>query len=125
MGVLIEGRPRFTPTICFDSFPLLRSPGQEPWWDARLNAITRATHALDETRHHWLNPPEADETTLKKWLLINLYNERRTWLVELHAALDRTVWSAYGWEDNPTQPSDETILERLLALNLERATNEK
>jgi hypothetical protein len=33
------------------------------------------------------------------------------------------VWSAYGWRDaNPATVSDEVILERLLALNMERAT---
>ena len=38
-----------------------------------------------------------------------------------HAALDRAVWAAYGWEDDPAETSDEQILERLLVLNGERA----
>jgi hypothetical protein len=38
------------------------------------------------------------------------------------AALDRAVWCAYGWVDpDPTAVDDDTILSRLLALNLERA----
>ena len=37
-----------------------------------------------------------------------------------HAALDRAVWAAYGWDDDPAATTDERILERLLALNLER-----
>ena len=40
-------------------------------------------------------------------------------LDEIHAELDRAVLDAYGW---PHSLSDEQILERLLALNLERAS---
>ncbi len=36
----------------------------------------------------------------------------------LHTTLDRAVLTAYGW---PEHVSDDDILERLLALNLERA----
>ena len=39
-------------------------------------------------------------------------------LDDIHTALDDTVLDAYGW---PHQLTDEEILERLLALNLERA----
>ncbi len=39
---------------------------------------------------------------------------------QAHAALDRAVWAAYGWEDDPGETEDEAILERLLALNGER-----
>ncbi len=55
--------------------------------------------------------------------LTNLYNERPSWLANLHAVLDCAVLAAYGWDDlDPATTSDEMILERLLALNLERAT---
>ncbi len=40
---------------------------------------------------------------------------------EPDAALDRAVWVAYGWTDDPSQTTDEEILERLLELNRERA----
>ena len=41
---------------------------------------------------------------------------------ELHAALDRAVWVAYGWEDDdPTAAEEDAVLARLLALNGERA----
>jgi hypothetical protein len=51
-----------------------------------------------------------------------LYNERPTWLALAHAKLDRAVWDAYGWDDaDPAGVDDDTILARLLALNLERA----
>jgi hypothetical protein len=50
--------------------------------------------------------------------LTNLYNARPTWLELAHKKLDETVFAAYGWESDL---SDEEILQRLLALNLERA----
>jgi hypothetical protein len=42
-------------------------------------------------------------------------------LKELHEKLDALVLEAYGWTD---QPNDELILERLVALNAERAAQE-
>ena len=51
-----------------------------------------------------------------------IYNLRPTGTVNLHAALDRAVWAAYGWDDpDPSATPDDTILARLLALNLARA----
>jgi len=51
-----------------------------------------------------------------------LYNKRPTWLDNLHKDLDRAVLAAYGW---PEDIGDEELLERLLALNLERAEEEE
>jgi type II restriction/modification system DNA methylase subunit YeeA len=114
--------PRYTPTTCFETFPLPWTPGQEPWRDGRLHAIAQAAQALDDARAAWLNPPDATEEVLKKRTLTNLYNERPTWLANLHAALDRAVWTAYGWTDlDPTATTDEEILTCLLALNQARA----
>jgi len=58
--------------------------------------------------------------------LTNLYNERPTWLDLAHRKLDEAVFDAYGWPHDPSASSgqalsDEEILARLLALNLERA----
>ncbi len=58
---------------------------------------------------------------LQKRTLTNLYNERPAWLAHAHAKLDAAVTAAYGW---PADLSDEQILERLLALNLQRAGDE-
>ena len=64
-------------------------------------------------------PRDADcAAKLKKRTLTNLYNERPAWLDLAHKKLDAAVAAAYGW---PADLSDEQILERLLALNLERA----
>ena len=61
--------------------------------------------------------PDCAES-LKKRTLTNLYNERPTWLDLAHKRLDAAVFAAYGW---PPDLTDEQILEKLLALNLERA----
>jgi hypothetical protein len=54
--------------------------------------------------------------------LTNLYNQRPSWLALAHQKLDHAVFDAYGW---PHNLSDEEILARLLALNLERAEGVK
>ncbi len=50
------------------------------------------------------------------------YDKKPISLQNAHAALDRAVWAAYGWEDaDPASVDEDTILARVLALNLERA----
>jgi hypothetical protein len=116
-------RPAYQPILCFESFPFPWSPGAEPVDDPLVQEIAAAAKELDERRRAWLDPPGASEADLKKRTLTNLYNERPTWLQYLHDRLDRAVWAAYGWGDeNPGTVSEETILERLLALNLARAS---
>jgi hypothetical protein len=60
-------------------------------------------------------------TQIANRTLTNLYNERPTWLDLAHKKLDEAVFSAYGW---PADLTDDQILERLLALNLERAATQ-
>jgi hypothetical protein len=48
----------------------------------------------------------------------NWYNERPAWLANAHKRLDAAVFAAYGW---PADLSDDDLLARLLARNLERA----
>jgi type II restriction/modification system DNA methylase subunit YeeA len=113
--------PRYTSTTTFETFPLPWPPGQEPNDDPRVVAIATAARELVEKRDAWLNPPDATEADLKKRTLTNLYNQRPTWLDLAHNKLDTAVFAAYGW---PNDMTDEQILERLLALNLERAGKE-
>jgi hypothetical protein len=61
---------------------------------------------------------EAAAQVLKQRTLTNLYNERPTWLNHAHRDLDAAVAYAYGW--SPAL-SDDEMLTKLLALNLERA----
>jgi hypothetical protein len=117
-GTSLEDRPRYTPTTTFETFAFPWAPGTEPTDDPRVQAIGAAAARLVELRDNWLNPPDATEAELKKRTLTNLYNERPTWLRMAHEKLDRAVLDAYGW---PHDLTDEEILERLLALNLERA----
>jgi len=153
-GTQLETRPRYTPTSCFETFPL-----PEPSKDQEA-AIAEAARELDQLRSAWLNPPEWTKEevlefpgsvdgpwaryvvepdkrgigmvrwprvvpkdpdcadSLKKRTLTNLYNERPAWLDLAHQKLDAAVFAAYGWE--PTI-SDDALLERLLALNLQRS----
>ncbi|HLX62424.1 MAG TPA: DNA methyltransferase [Planctomycetota bacterium] len=52
LGTRLETRPRYTPTTCFETFPLPQAtPKQE-------QAIAAAAKELDTLRNNWLNPPE-------------------------------------------------------------------
>ena len=64
--------------------------------------------------------PKNDEAAanLAQRTLTNLYNQRPQWLANAHQALDEAVAAAYGW---PADLPEDQVLERLLALNLERA----
>jgi type II restriction/modification system DNA methylase subunit YeeA len=117
-GTQLEDRPRYTPTTCFETFPFPWPPGKEPVDDPRVFAIAAAAKDLVEKRDRWLNPEGATEPELKKRTLTNLYNQRPTWLDLAHKKLDQAVLDAYAW---PHDLTDDQILERLLALNLERA----
>ena len=100
-----------------------------------VRTIAQATQKIVEQRERWLNPQTSEVfaehprsegrggktsevSRNKKRTLTDLYNARPTWLELAHKKLDEAVFAAYGW---PSDLSDEEILERLLALNLERA----
>ena len=58
-----ESGSRYTPTTCFESFPLPWTPGEEPAkpnskHHALWKAISAAAAELDTLRENWLNPPE-------------------------------------------------------------------
>ncbi|HEX8432664.1 MAG TPA: class I SAM-dependent DNA methyltransferase [Longimicrobium sp.] len=136
--------PRYTIGTCYGTFPF--PPGMTPDVPpAALEAspeargIGAAAAELDRLRNAWLNPPDlvrvepevapsfpdrvlprddAAAKVLAKRTLTNLYNDRPAWLANAHAELDRAVAAAYGW---PADIATDDALERLLALNLERA----
>jgi hypothetical protein len=144
LGTSLEDRPRYTPTTTFETYPFPEGltpdiPAAEYQNDPRAVAIAEAARELDRLRNAWLNPPDlirvepevvpgypdrilpkdaAAEKILKTRTLTNLYNERPTWLANVHRDLDAAVAAAYGW---PADISEEDALARLLALNLERA----
>jgi len=120
LGTQLEDRPRYTPTTCFQTFPLPWPPDDEPADSPLVEAIAEAARRLNELREGWLNPegPLVGEDELKHRTLTNLYNERPAWLDTAHRNLDEAVFNAYGWPPNLT---DDEVLARLLALNQERA----
>ena len=102
----------------FETFPFPWPPGKEPQGSPLVEAIAEASRDLVAKRDAWLNPSGASEADLKSRTLTNLYNARPAWLVDVHRKLDEAVFAAYGW---PSTLTDTELLERLLALNQERA----
>ena len=98
----------------------LEFPGSRsgPWSRfVDLKSVDAET-GIGTVRYPRLEPRDADcAAKLKKRTLTNLYNERPAWLYLAHKKLA----AAYGW---PADLSDEQLLERFLALNLERAKEE-
>ena len=139
--------PRYTPTTCFETFPFPEGltpniPAADYASDPRAIAIAKAAARLNELRENWLNPPDlvmrvpevvsgypdrilpVDDKAaaiLKNRTLTKLYNERPAWLDMAHKELDAAVAAAYGW---PADLAGDQILERLFALNQERAAKQ-
>ena len=118
---------------------ILEFPGSAdgPWSryidKSTLNPLPRQSQAtagqpsnsqpsIGTVRYPRLEPRDAEcAAKLKDRTLTKLYNERPEWLNLAHKKLDAAVAAAYGW---PGELTDDQILERLLALNLERAAEE-
>ena len=148
LGTSLEDRPRYTSSTTFRTFPFPEGltpniPAADYAQDPRAVAIAATARRLNELREGWLNPPDLVERVrevvpgypdrlvpvsddaaaiLKKRTLTNLYNERPAWLDRAHRELDAAVAAAYGW---PADISDEDALARLLALNLDRAAQDR
>ncbi|MCC6874244.1 MAG: class I SAM-dependent DNA methyltransferase [Sandaracinaceae bacterium] len=122
--------PRYTKTRCFDPFPF---PSMTKEQKERIRDLAEQ---LDAHRKHQLDAHP-------KLTITGIYNvleklrageplsdkERAihedglvSVLRQLHDELDAAVFDAYGW---PTTLTDEEILERLVALNAERAEEER
>jgi len=145
MGTTLEDRPRYTPTSTFETFPF--PAGLEPnvpaahyASDVRATAIAKTAENLNSLREAWLVPPDlvirtpeivpglpdritavsdAAACELKTRTLTNLYNAKPSWLSNAHKRLDDAVAVAYGWAEDI---SDDEVLNRLLALNMERSS---
>ena len=137
---------RYTPSDCFETFPFpenwethagLEAAGKD-YYEFRAALMVRNDEGLTKTYNRFNNPDERDIEITK--------------LRELHAAMDRAVLDAYGWCDIPTDsdflldyeineeewgkkkkpwryrwPDEirDEVLARLLALNAERAREER
>ena len=146
MGV--GNQRRYNSSYIFETFPFPSGltpniPAATYAADPRAKTIAKAAAELNKLREAWLNPPDlvnvvpevvpgypdrilpkdaAAAAILKKRTLTKLYNERPAWLANAHAALDAAVAAAYGW---PADLTDEQILEKLFALNQERAARQR
>ena len=141
----LEERLRYTPSDCFETFPFpqdwetrsdLEVVGQE-YYEFRAALMVRNDAGMTKTYNRFHDPYEEDSDILD--------------LRRLHAAMDRAVLDAYGWDDIPTDceflldyeideatwgnkkkpyryrwPDDvrDEVLARLLELNAERAAEE-
>ena len=107
--------PRYVHGSTFNAFPFpwpLDTP-EEALDDAQRGhraAISRTAKDFHEARAKWLAADSGRTMT-------ELYNAMQTWFKNRQKALDEAVLDAYGW---PHDISDDEILKRLLALNLER-----
>ena len=128
-GSTLEDRPAYTPSTTFETFPFPWTPGTEPSEtdSPEVCAVADAARALVAARDAWLNPPDVTPAELQKRTLTNLYNSRPAWLVNAHTDLNAAVFGAY--ENTTGEPwhadmSDDELLARLLALNLQRAQHQ-
>ncbi|MBL8487445.1 MAG: class I SAM-dependent DNA methyltransferase, partial [Rhodocyclaceae bacterium] len=136
-GGTLEDRPRYNKSVCFETFPF---PTATPEQQARIGALAEA---LDAHRKRVL----ADHADLTLTGLYNVLEKLRAGatltakertvhdkglvgvLKSLHDDLDAAVLEAYGWADlqGPLAAGRdiaEPLLERLVALNAERAAEE-
>jgi type II restriction/modification system DNA methylase subunit YeeA len=142
--------PVYNSSLCFETFPFptgldLRKKAVP---DTEIfKAIAQAASELNVWRENWLNPvdwvnweqteeekaasfpprpiPKKEyEAEWKKRTLTKLYNEYPAGLRLRQEKIDKAVAAAYGWHDYTPEWTDEEILRRLLALNLERAKNQ-
>jgi hypothetical protein len=147
-GGTLEDRPRYTKSLCFDPFPFpdppdalkarIRAKGEE--LDAHRKRVQRehpdltltqiynvrerivqieghakASHALASRDQVSVPPLSAKEIDIRDRALVLILNE-------IHDEIDALVADAYGF---PRDLGEEDILARLVALNKERAAEEK
>jgi hypothetical protein len=138
--------PRYNASLTFETFPFPSGfdfKAKEVSENDPLHPIAQAAVDLANWREKWLNPegwldweltpeeqaaglpprpvPRAEHAAAwKKRTLTNLYNEMPAGLKLRQEQLNKAVAAAYGWDDCTPEMPDETILHRLMALNLER-----
>jgi hypothetical protein len=129
-GETLEDRPRYNKTACFDPFPFpaathaqkqkIRELGEK--LDAHRKQQQAAHPGLTITgMYNVLEKLRSGETLTAKDKQIH-DDGLVSVLKKIHDDLDAAVFDAYGW---PANLSDDEILERLVALNHERAAEEK
>ena len=122
--------PRYTKTRSFDPFPFPACTEAQAASIRKLGEQIDAHRKRRQAAHHTLTitgmynvierlrsgePLSAKEKVVHEQGLVSV-------LKQLHDDLDAAVFDAYGW---PGDLTDEQILEKLVALNAERAEEEK
>ena len=95
-GSSLEDRLRYTPSDCFETFPLPEGWDAHPaleragagYYDYRASLMVRRDEGLTRTYNRFHDPDEDDSDIAR--------------LRDLHTAMDRVVLDAYGWTDIPT-----------------------
>ena len=129
-GGTLEDRPVYNKTRCFDPFPFPDATEQQK---SRIRELGEALDAHRKAR-------QAEHPTLTMTGMYNVLEKLRSGealtakekaiheqglvsvLKQIHDDLDAAVAESYGW---PAELSDDEILERLVALNTERAAEEE
>jgi hypothetical protein len=130
----LEDRLRYAPSDCFETFPFppdatLVAGGAvdvagRTLYEARAAFMVETQQGLTSTYNRLKDPGEQDPRVLS--------------LRRLHEAMDRAVLDAYGWTDLAVPPFcpgsdderaqlarfEDEVIDRLFALNSERATEE-
>ena len=96
LGSSMKDDLRYTPSDCFETFPFPDGWNTHPdleragtdYYQYRADLMIRHDQGLTRTYNRFHNPDETDPEITK--------------LRDLHAAMDRTVFDAYGWTDTPT-----------------------
>lgn len=129
-GGTLEDRPRYNKSVCFDPFPFPVCADKIRARVAQLAESLDAHRKARQAEHPELTitgmynsleklkagtPFTAKEKAINEHGLISV-------LRKIHDDLDAAVFDAYGW---PRDLTDEQILERLVALNGDRAEEEK
>jgi len=129
-GGTLEDRPVYTKTYCFDRFPF---PAPSP---EQKQTIRELGEKLDAHRKR-VQTQHPDVTITGMYNLLEklhqgepftdndrTYNDKAlvSTLKQIHDDLDSAVFEAYGWQPDI---SDDEILEKLVALNAERAEEER
>jgi SAM-dependent methyltransferase len=129
-GGTLEDRPRYNKSICFDNFPF---PNTDPAYKKSIREIAEKLESHRKAQqaahprltltgiYNVLEKLRAGDTLTAKDKTVHEQGLVSV-LAELHDELDAAVAEAYGW---PADLTDAQILERLLALNLERAEEER
>jgi hypothetical protein len=110
----VESGFRYTPTTCFETFPLPTPTAEQE------AAVAEAARHLDSLREGWRSPTEGSDADGGGRTFTALYNDPPTWLTQAHDQLDEAVHGAYGW---PYPLADEEVLIRLNELNLSESSD--